>query len=71
MADGEADGAKAKVSTEFRECQDFKPLMLPGMPRPQRAPDAALLEAVGGPFVERSVCERQWMEACGIGQAKH
>ena len=53
MADGEADGAKAKLGTEFCECQDFKPLMLPGMPRPQRALDLALLDAVGGPFVEQ------------------
>lgn len=44
--------------------------MLPGMPRPQRALDLALLFAVGGPFVEQKCGWGQWMEACGTVQAE-
>ena len=49
--------------------QGFKPLMLPAMPRPQRALDLALLFVVGGPFVEKCG-EGQWMEACGTEQVE-
>lgn len=50
--------------------QDFKPLMLPGMHRAQRALDLALLFAMGGPFVEQKCGWGQQMEACGAAQAE-
>ena len=71
MAAGEADGAKAKLSAEYRECEDSGFQATDAASYAQTPEGAGFSPPVCGGWAIVEKCgEGQWMEACGTEQVE-